>query len=151
METFESYEAILEFGILKERQANRFYLAMAQRVADEKVAALFEELAAEELEHKAKLEFELMKIGVVVDTSPDTEEINAEDYIISDAPELDIDGRDMLELAIAREDAAYRLYVSMIAKAKSTESKEALMEMAQEEVRHKMRFEQARDKLLGIE
>ena len=151
METFDSFEAIVQFGIFKEQQANRFYRAMAQRVADEKIAGMFEELAAEELEHKAKLEFELMKIGIPVDTTPDSEEIESDDYIISDAPELNIDGRDMLELAIAKEDAAYRLYVSMISKAKSTESKEALMEMAQEEVRHKMQFEKARDKLLGIE
>jgi rubrerythrin len=29
MEKFKTYDAILEFGIRKERQANRFYLAMA--------------------------------------------------------------------------------------------------------------------------
>lgn len=149
METFESFQAIVEFGILKERQANRFYLAMAQRVADKNIAKMFEELAAEELEHKAKLELELMKIGVAVDNAPDNEEIDSNDYIISDSPELDIDGRDMIELAIAKEDAAFRLYVNMLSKAKNKESRETLIEMAQEEVRHKMRFEEIRDKLLG--
>ncbi len=149
METFETYEAIVEFGILKERQANRFYLAMAQRVADEGISRLFEELAAEELEHKARLELELMKAGRVVDTSPDTEEINDSDYIISDSPQLDMDLRDVLELAVAKEDAAFRLYIDMAAKAKDEESREAILAMAQEEVRHKMRFETERDKLLG--
>ena len=149
METFESFQAIVEFGILKERQANRFYLAMAQRVANKGIALMFEELAAEELEHKAKLELELMKMGVAVDNAPDNEEIDSNDYIISDSPELDIDGRDMIELAIAKEDAAFRLYINMLSKAKNKESRETLIEMAQEEVRHKVRFEGIRDKLLG--
>ena len=149
METFETYEAIVQFGILKERQANRFYLAMAQRVADDRISKLFEELAAEELEHKARLELELMKVGRVVDTAPDTEEIDDSDYIISDSPQLDMDFRDVLELAVAKEDAAFRLYIDMAAKAKNEESREAILAMAQEEVRHKMRFETERDKLLG--
>lgn len=148
MDTFETYEAIVEFGILKERQSNRFYLAMAQRVADEGIRKVFEELAAEELEHKARLELELMKIGRVVDTTPDTEEIDDLDYIISESPKLDMDFRDILDLAVAKEDAAFRLYIDMAAKAKNEESREAILAMAQEEVRHKMRFETERDKLL---
>jgi len=148
METFETYEAIVQFGILKERQANRFYLAVARRVADKGISRLFEELAAEELEHKARLELELMKVGKVVDTAPDTEEIDDSDYIISDSPQLDMDFRDVLELAVAKEDAAFRLYIDMAAKAKTEESREAILEMAQEEIRHKMRFETERDKLL---
>ena len=149
MDTFDTFEAIVEFGILKERQANRFYLAMAQRVADEAISEMFEELAAEELEHKARLELELMKVGKVVDTSPDTEEIDDSDYILSDSPKLDLDLKDALELGAAKEDAAFRLYIDMAAKAKNKESREAILAMAQEEVRHKMRFETERDKLLG--
>lgn len=147
MQTFETYEAIVEFGVLKERQANRFYLAMAQRVDDEQISRLFEELAVEELEHKANLELELMKMGRVVDTAPDTEEIDDSDYIISKSPHLDMDYSDVLELAVAKEDAAFRLYIDMAAKAENQESRELLLEMAQEEVRHKIRFETERDKL----
>ena len=149
METFESYEAIVQFGILKERQANRFYLAMAQRVADRAISGLFEELAEEELKHRANLELELMKIGIVVDTAADTEEIDSSDYIISDSPQLDMDLKDMLQLAVAKEDAAFRLYIEMAGKAKSQESKDVLAAMAEEEARHKMRFEAELEKLLG--
>ncbi|HLB73561.1 MAG TPA: ferritin family protein [Sedimentisphaerales bacterium] len=147
METFDSYEAIVQFGILKERQANRFYLAMAQRVADAGIRGLFEELAVEELEHRANLELELMKMGIVVDTTADTEEIDSSDYVISDSPQLDMDLRDVLELAVAKEDAAFRLYIDMAGKAENQESKDVLAAMAQEEARHKMRFEAERDKL----
>jgi rubrerythrin len=149
MDKFESFEAIVQFGIFKEQQANRFYLAMARRVADRQIAKLFEELAEEELEHKANLELELMKAGIVVDTKPDIEEIDDSEYIMSDEAEIDIDGRDLLELAMAKEDAAFRLYIDMATKAKSKESKETILAMAQEEARHKVRFEKALDKLMG--
>jgi len=147
MKTFDTYESIVEFGILKERQANRFYRAMAERVADERISTVFRTLAAEELEHKAKLELELMKVGRTVDTSPDEEEIDPSDYIHSDGGELDMDYRDLLELAVAKEDAAFRLYIDMATRAKNKESREACLEMAQEEVRHKVRFETERDRV----
>ena len=149
MEKFKTYDAILEFGIRKERQANRFYLAMAERVADPVIKKVFEELAAEELEHKAKLELELMKIGKTVDTTPDTESIDSSEYVYSDAAELDMDYRDVLELAITKEDAAFRLYVDMLAHSYSDQSREVLLALAEEEVRHKLRFEAERDRLLG--
>ena len=147
MKTFETYESIVEFGILKEKQANRFYLAMAERVADARISAVFKTLAAEELGHREKLELELMKVGRTVDTSPDEEEIDPSDYIYSDGGELDMDYRDLLDLAVAKEDSAFRLYVDMATRAKNEESREACLEMAQEEVRHKLRFEMERDRL----
>jgi len=83
---------------------------------------------------------------VKADSEP--EEIDPADYVWSDAAELDIDYRDVLELAIAKEDAAFRLYVGLVAQASDSQAKETLLEMAQEEVRHKVRFEQERDRLL---
>ncbi|MBN2138872.1 MAG: hypothetical protein JW720_13775 [Sedimentisphaerales bacterium] len=147
MKTFDTFEAIVEFGILKEEQANKFYLAMAERVADRQIAALFAALAEEELEHKAKLELELMKMGRTVDISEGVAEFNDSDYIYSDSPELDMDYADVLQLAIAKEDAAFRIYFDMAAMAKSKEAREMLVEMAQEEVKHKFRFEIEFDRL----
>ena len=149
MKIFKTYDAILEFGVFKEKQANRFYLAMAERVADPAIRRIFEELAAEELEHKAKLELELMKIGKVVDTAFKDEGFDSSDYVHSDSPEIDMDFMDVLALAIEKEDAAFRLYVNMVAQAYSQESRDLLLAMAQEEVRHKLRFETERDRLLG--
>ena len=140
---------ILEFAVNREVEAYNFFMTLAERVAAPPMRVVFEELAKEELEHKAKLEFELMKIGRVVDTAPDTEEIDDSDYIISNSPQLDMEFRDVLDLAVAKEDAAFRLYIDMAAKAESEESREAILAMAQEEVRHKLRFETERDKLTG--
>ena len=44
-------DEILEFAIAREIEANRFYLALAERVANPEIRKVFEDLAAEELEH----------------------------------------------------------------------------------------------------
>ena len=82
MEERKTYDEILEFALLKERQAYRFFLAMAERVGDPTIRKIFEELAAEELEHKAKIELELMKAGRVVDTSTEEGPIDSSEYVL---------------------------------------------------------------------
>ncbi len=62
MHKTDSYEEVLEFAIDREIDANQFYLALASRVDNKETRDLFEELAQEELEHKAQLELELMKM-----------------------------------------------------------------------------------------
>jgi len=60
---------IWEFAIAREIDANRFYLTLAQRIDNPEMRKVFEDLASEELEHKAKLELELMKTGKVMSTN----------------------------------------------------------------------------------
>jgi rubrerythrin len=74
---------ILEFAISREIQAREFFLALAKRVARPGVKKVFEELAAEEQEHKEKLQLEVMKLGKTV--SEDEGHVDAErKFIISD-------------------------------------------------------------------
>lgn len=132
----------LEFAIAREIEANRFYLAIAERVADPEIRKVIEGLAEEELEHKAKLEMEVMKLGGTINTDIDTTPVDYSRYIISnvDAP-LDMDYKDVLLLAMEKEEASFRTYVNLIAMAKEKESREVLFGLAEEEVRHKLRFQ----------
>jgi len=83
----------------------------------------------------------------VVDTTSPPDDFVGSDYVISAAPELDMDERDIFTLGIEKEDASFRLYVNLIALAKDLDSKEILMALAEEELRHKIRFETELDKL----
>ncbi len=47
---------ILELAISREIEAYHFFMVLAERVTDDSVSKMFEELASEELEHKEKLE-----------------------------------------------------------------------------------------------
>ena len=65
MGEFGSIDEILEFAIAREVEANELYTVLANRVENPAMAELILEFAREELEHKAKLELEVIKRGKV--------------------------------------------------------------------------------------
>ena len=136
-----SIEEILEFAISREVEAYHFYLALARRVNAQQLRKVFEDLAQEELEHKAKLELEIIKTGKTVTEElppprPDSE------YIISDdTSQLNMGDKDMLMLGIEKEEAAFRTYVNLLANVHDEQSREVLLAIAEQEVNHKLRFE----------
>lgn len=141
-------DEILEFAIAREVEANNFYVALAERVANPEIRKIFEDLAEEELEHKAKLELEVMKTGKVLPV-PEKVTIPEHDYIVSDDQSLlDMDYKDILMLGMEKEEASFRTYVNLVAQAKDVECSELLLALAEEEVKHKIRFETEYDLLL---
>lgn len=139
---------ILEFAISREVEAHYFFLALAGRVEDPRMRQVFEDLAAEELEHKARLELEMIKTGKIMPAEQMPPGRPESGYIISNSDSsLDIDYSDMLLLAMEKEDAAFRMYVNLIPNVSDVESREVLLALAQEEVRHKLRFQTEYDLL----
>ena len=141
MSKVNSYAEMLEFAISKEVEAYHFYLALSRRVDTQKIQGILENLADEELEHKERLELEMMKAGRTV-TREHRPPRSDSDYIITDSPSpLDMEYKDLLLLAMEKEEAAFRTYVNMAANVDDEESQEMLLELAEEEVKHKLRFE----------
>ena len=145
-----SDQDILEYAISKEIEAYYFFLALAGRVEDPKMRQVFEDLAAEELEHKAKLELEILKTGRTLPEQQIPPGRPESDYIISDNDlPLDLDYNDMLLLGIEKEEAAFRMFVNLIPTVQDEESREVLLALAEEEIRHKLRFENEYNMLHG--
>ena len=141
MDKYNSDKEILEFAIHRENEAYNLYKALAGRVAAAHIKKLLEILASEELEHKSKLELEIIKTGRTVSTEPETPR-PANEYILSDSSEpLDMDYKDVLMLGITKEDAAFRTYVNLISIIHDEQSREVLFALAEEEIKHKIRFE----------
>lgn len=138
---FGSVREVLEFAIAREVEAYRFYRALADLVDNPAMGELILEFAKEELEHKAKLELEVMKIGRVVADAEQLAEINIDDYGPDVADLRRMDYPDLLLLAMEKEKLAFRLYVVLAGMAKDQESHEVLMSLAEEEAGHKVRFE----------
>ncbi|UCC97860.1 MAG: ferritin family protein [Phycisphaerales bacterium] len=148
MSKVNSNEEILEFSIAKEVEAYHFYMALAGRVDDPKIRQVFEDFADEELEHKAKLELEITKLGKTVSTELKPGRSGDGYVLIDGAAVLNMDYRDALLLAIQKEEAAFRIYVNLIGTVEDVQSHEVLLELAQQEVKHKLRFEAEYDALL---
>ena len=145
----KSDEEILEFAIFREMEAHNFFMALAGRVKDPQMREVFEDLAAEELEHKAKLELEILKTGKTVSIEQQPPRPTSE-YVISDDPSLlDIDYKDALLLGMEKEEASFRIYVNLIPNVHNEQSREVLLALAQEEVKHKLRFENEYNMLIN--
>lgn len=143
---------ILEFAVAREVEAYHFFMALASRVTNPETRRAFEGFAKEELEHKAKLELEIMKIGksvlVVEEEAPKSEE----DFMVSaDGPPLDMAYKDILKLGMEKEEASFRTYVNLLGNVDNEESREVLLAIAEEEVKHKLRFELEYNMLLKKE
>ena len=147
MVEFDSDEEILELAIAREEDANIFLLALAARIRNPEMRKVFEDLAGEELEHKAKLELEVMKTGRVVTA---TEKLELEEDVDTETAgaELDMDYKDMLIMVMQKEEASFRLYVDLAARVTSEDAYETLLALAEEEVKHKLRFEIEYDNLM---
>jgi rubrerythrin len=133
-------DEILEMAVAREVDANRFYEALAARSKDPHIRNIFLELAAEELEHKAKLELEIMKTGRVVDASKTPAGLKDDQQDYSPIV-LNIDFKDILLMGVQKEEASFRLYVDLAAMATDHDSKEMLLAIAEEEAGHKLRFQ----------
>ncbi|MDZ7372708.1 MAG: ferritin family protein [candidate division KSB1 bacterium] len=100
---------ILQFAISKEIQAVQMYSLMAKKAEFPHVRQLFEELAAEERNHRKMLqELDVSEIeGQDLTQFP---EIRLTDYTVAQEFRPDMGLQDALLLAIQREEKSYALY-----------------------------------------
>ena len=137
---------VIRLAIQREEEAYSFFMAMSKAIKSLGIASMFKDLAKEELEHKEKLKLELMKLGEVV--REDKPSKLMEDLFYIEADEFEqIDYADMLRLCIEKEDISFRLYLNLASQIHNEDSREALLAMAEEELRHKIRFENEYAKL----
>jgi len=138
---------VLELAIAREIQSAEFLSTLAERLKRPAAAALLEQLAQEELGHKAKLELEIMKEGLVAKTVGTLVEVDAPDY--ADALEMDPDSdfKDILAVVIAKERHSFRFYVDLAGVVLDEDLHEVLVALAEEEARHLIRLEREYNKL----
>ena len=143
-------EEVLEFAISREVEAYYFFLALAERADSVEMQKVFRDLAAEELEHKAKLELELVKLGRPVTMDEQLMPPKGFDDALDGQTHIDLGMgyKDMLLLGIEKEKRSFRIYVDLLRHVEDEESREVLMAIAEEEVKHKMRFENEYDALM---
>lgn len=141
MSEINSIDEILEFAIAREVEANQLYMYMAGRMENPEMSQVCEDLAKEELEHKAKLELEVMKRGEVV------QDFDVSNYMIDVGNGTDMDYQELLIFAVKKEQISIDLYNDLAAVVKDEESREVLLTLAKEETEHKQRFEIEYDRI----
>lgn len=148
---FESVNAILDFAIQKELDAAEMYKDLATKVAGDAMKKVFTGFSREEMGHKAKLE--AIKSGKRLFTS----EKKILDLKIGDHLEAveqtksDLSYQDALIIAMKAEKAAYKLYNDLATSTDDAEVQEIFAGLAQEEAKHKLRFEIEYDDMILAE
>jgi rubrerythrin len=142
---------VLELAISREIQAAEFFMDMAGRMASPAMRALFERLSEEELEHKAKLELEMMKEGIVAKTVGRLIDVGEADYGREFDLGPDVDFKEVLSVVIEKERRSFRFYTCLAGIIIEEDVHDVLLQLAEEEARHFVRFEREYDKLTAQE
>ena len=76
------------------------------------------------------------------------QDLKIADYVVRDEHRGELNYEQALVLAMKREKAAFRLYLTLSERVKDTEYKNLFLSLAQEESRHKLRFELEYDEFI---
>ena len=140
MKAFGSVDEILDFAIGKEEEAAELYTRLGRQTEKSWMRQVFEEFAQEERGHKAKLQ--AVKEGKrLLPAAGKVMDLKIADYVMDVEPSSDLDYQDALIFAMKEEKAAFRLYSDLAAATDDEALRATLLALAQEEAKHKLRFE----------
>ncbi len=140
MKEWQSTDEILDFAIGEEQAAADFYTELANTMTRPHMRPLFEGFAKEELGHKAKLV--AIKQGAAVRPAGQAvSDLKVADYLTDVEPSPAMDYQDALIVAMKKEKAAFKLYFDLAASVDDADTKALFLMLAQEEAKHKLRFE----------
>lgn len=133
-------ESILDFAIQSEQVASDFYTKLADKVEDKAISEVFLGFAAEERGHKAKLE--AVKAGQkLASAQKKIMDLKIAETLEEVTPSDNLSYQDALIVAMKAEKAAFKLYSDLAASTDDADLRQLLEGLAQEEAKHKLRFE----------
>jgi rubrerythrin len=133
-------EEILDFAIEREEEAFQFYTELAETMDRQWMKKVFTDFAREEKGHKEKL-IKIKEGKRLLAVREEVMDLKIADYMVDVVPGERMDYQGALILAMKKEKAAFKLYTDLAEKAPEESLKEMLRMMAQEEAKHKLRFE----------
>ena len=140
MEEFKSINDILDFAIVSEQEAFDFYTKLSKQATNEAMKEVFLQFAKEEMGHKARLTnikakqlFEFKEEKVT--------DLKIADYLVESEAKPDMTYQNFLIVAMNKEKAAFKLYSDLAKIAPNNELRDIFLSLAQEEAKHKLRFE----------
>jgi rubrerythrin len=135
-----SFENVLDFAIQNEIEARDMYLKLAEGSEVPAIKTVFEQFAREEDGHRIKLES--IKGGaspLPLDTN--IQDLKIGDFLVKVEPKPDMDYQETLIFAMKKEKEAFRLYTTLADFTDDPTLKDTFYGLAQEEAKHKLRFE----------
>lgn len=150
MEQWKSVDEILDFAIGQEEQAYQFYTEMAGKMQRAWMKDIFENFAKEELGHKKKLT-EVKSGKSLMKSEKKVLDLKISDYITDVEPSSQNDYQEALVIAMKKEKKAFKMYNDLAEATDDDNLKSIFLSLAQEEAKHKLRFELEYDDVIMSE
>jgi rubrerythrin len=147
MKEFKNVNEILEFAINAEQEAVDFYTNLAGRSRNEQMKTTFLDFAREEMKHKTRLSG-ISESGTFILPDEKVRDMRIADYLVDIKPTPDMTYADALVLAMKKEKNAFRLYIMLSEEVDDPAMKAVFLSLAQEESRHKLKFELEYDEFI---
>ncbi len=137
---FRSADDILDFAIRKEEEAAELYRDLAATLSRINMKSVFESFAKEEMQHRAKL-IEVKEGNRIISAEKKIFDLKIAESLVDTRPSPNMDYQQALIFAMQAEKAAYKLYSDLAGATDDSGLKELFLGLAQEEAKHKLRFE----------
>jgi rubrerythrin len=140
MQQWQSVDDVLDFAIEREQEAADFYSDLGGQMDRAYMKEVFQGFAREEMGHKARLT--AIKDGkLLAAAAKQVIDLKIGDYLVASEPTEGMEYQDALILAMKKEKAAFRLYSDLGNSIEDASLRETFLSLAQEEAKHKLRFE----------
>lgn len=140
MKQFNTIDDILNFAMNSEQESVDFYKDLAENAQNEDMRKVFNQFAQEEISHKAKI-MKIKEEGTYDLPREKIQDLKVSNYMVNVKPHPNMNYQDALVLAMNKEKVAFRLYMDLSERAGNQAMKELFLTLAQEESKHKLRFE----------
>ena len=140
MKQFENVDDILDFAMNEEQLAVDYYTELAENARTDDMRQVFTEFAEEEIKHKMRL-MKIKEEGFYTLEPEVIQDLKISDFVVNVKPTTNMTYEEALILAMKKEKAAFKLYTALADRAPNAQLKDVFLGLAQEESKHKLRFE----------
>ncbi len=137
---FDSVNSVLDFAIGKEEEAANFYNDLAIKMERKGMKEVFEGFAREEMGHMAKL-MAVKEGNRLQPAHSKVMDLKIGETVSDVQPSADLTYQQALIIAMKAEKAAFKLYNDLAGTTDDPALKDLFLSLAQEEAKHKLRFE----------
>ena len=148
MSEWSSIDDVLDFAIREEGAAAEFYAHLAEQMDVPAMREALAGFAREEAGHKERL-LAIKAGGDFGPTAQGVADLKIADYTTDVNPRPGMRYEDALVVAMKKEKAAFKLYSNLAGATEDEEVKATFLALAQEEAKHKLRFEIEYDDMLA--
>jgi rubrerythrin len=147
IQVFQSSDDILQFAIGREQESVDLYTGLSETARNPEMRNVFLQFAGEERGHKRRLE-NIKSSGQFQFTPRQVSDLKVSDYLVDIEPHPGMSYQETLIVAMKKEKAAFRLYSNLAEKVSDQLLRSLFESLAQEESKHKLRFELEYDEVV---